>query len=223
MTTITVRVVLALVIGLARSASTQEADVPADTKIQLQRTSCFGTCPVYVVTIDARGTVTYDGEKFVRAVGRQTARIAPASVATLLASAERIHFFDLPNAYRVIRNPDGTETSVSDLPTTIITITVNGRTKRVEDYIGAPASLGELERQIDEAAGTRRWIFLDEETLEALIRSGWSASSEEGATLLRQAIGRDDVAIARALIALGADLDGPPENRTPPLQFVRSG
>ena len=124
--------------------------------IHLQRTSCFGECPIYTVTIDARGTVTYDGDRFVRAVGRQTARIAPSFVATLLASAERIHFFDLRDAYRAIENPDGSVMMVSDLPTTFVTITVNGRTKRVEDDVGAPDGLAQFEREIDEAARTRR-------------------------------------------------------------------
>jgi ankyrin repeat protein len=158
--------------------------------------------------------VTYDGERFVRVIGRQTARIAPSLVARLLASAERIHFFDLLDAYRA---------NVTDLPTTIVTVTVNGRTKRVEDYFGAPDILAPFEREIDEAARTKRWIFLDEETLEALIRSGWSAAGEEGAALLQQAIRRDDIAIARRLIEIGADLNGPRESRLPPLLSARSG
>jgi uncharacterized protein DUF6438/ankyrin repeat protein len=223
MTSMTVRVAFAFVIGLAGSAAAQVVDVPADTLIHMQRTSCFGPCPIYAVTIDARGTVTYEGEKFVRVVGRHTARIAPSLVARLLASAERIRFFELRDVYRVIENPDGSVTSVTDLPTTVVTVTVNGRTKRVEDYVGAPDILAAFEREIDEAARTRRWIFLDEETLETLIGSGWSAASEEGATLLQQAIGRDDVAIARRLIEMGADLDGPSENRLPPLLSARSG
>ena len=219
----TVRVAFALVIGLAGSAAAQVVDVPADTLIHMQRTSCFGPCPIYAVTIDARGTVTFEGEMFVRVVGRQTARIAPSVVARLLASAERIRFFELRDAYRVIENPDGTVMSVTDLPTTVVTITANGRTKRVEDYIGAPDILAPFEREIDEAARTQRWIFLDEDTLEALLRSGWSASGDEGATLLRQAIGRDDVAVARRLIEMGGDLDGPGTNRLPPLLQARSG
>ena len=197
--------------------------VPPDSTIQLER-ACSFQCPNYAVTIDARGAVTYDGKSSVRVVGRQTAQIPPSVVATLLASAERIHFFDMHDAYRVIQNPDGTSVfGGSDLPTTIVTITVDGRTKRVEDYFGAPDALAQLEREIDEAARTRRWIFLDEETLDALRRSGWSASSEEGATLLQQAIRRDDVRIARALIEMGGDLDGPRVNRLPPLLWARSG
>ena len=223
MATMTIRFVFALVIGLAGNAAAQGVDVPADTLIHLQRTSCLGPCPVYTVTIDARGAVTYEGERAVRVVGRQTARIAPSLVARLLAGAERIHFFDLRDVYRVIEYPDGSTSSPSDFPTTIVTITVNGRTKRVEDYVGAPDVLGPFEREIDAAARTRRWIFLDEETLGELAGSGWSASSDEGATLLQEAIRRDDVVIARALIEMGGDLDGPLTNRLPPLLQAHSG
>ena len=62
---------------------------------------------------------------------------------------------------------------------------------------------------------------LDQDALE-LTRSGWLASNEEGATLLQQAIERDDVPIARRLIELGSDLDGPSNNRLQPLLSARS-
>jgi Domain of unknown function (DUF6438)/Ankyrin repeat len=219
----TVPFAFALAVAFAGSVAAQEADVPADTVITLQRTSCFGTCPIYVVSIDASGTVTYEGERFVRVVGRRTAHIDPATVGRLLARAEQIRFSGLRNSYRAIENPDGTTTMVTDLPTTIVTIAVKGRTKRVEDYVGAPDSLTAFEREIDDAAGTKRWVFIDEEALQELIRSGWSGSGDEGATLLQQAIERDDLPIARRLIELGSDLDGPSDNRLPPLLSARSG
>ena len=211
--------VFALTLG--PGAAWQEVNVPADALIQLQRTSCYGPCPIYTLSIDARGQVVYVGEKFVRVAGRQTAKIDPSIVAKLLSRAETIRFFDLRNAYRVIENPDGSTSMVTDLPTTFVTVTANGRTKRVEDYIAAPDALTQFEREIDEAAGTKRWTFLDEPALEDLTRSGWSASSDEGAALLRQAIERDDVAIARRLIRLGADLNGTAKN-LPPLISARS-
>lgn len=101
-------VAFALAIAFAGAASAQEPDVPPDAVISQQRTSCYGPCPICTVTIDASGAVTYEGERFVRVVGRRTAQIDPSSVATLLAPAEQIRFFGLRNAYRVIENPDGT-------------------------------------------------------------------------------------------------------------------
>ena len=38
-----------------------------------------------------------------------------------------------------------------DLPTRFVTVTSEGRTKRVEDYVGAPAGLTQLEREVDAA------------------------------------------------------------------------
>lgn len=222
MSTLALHVVLALAIGVGTAAA-QDVVVPADTMIRLQRTACLGPCPIYTVTIDARGTVTYVGERFVRVVGRRTTRINRAVVAALLVRAERIRFFDLRDAYRVIENPDGTETHVTDLPTQIVTLTVNRQTKRVEDYVGAPDALADFEHAIDEAAGTGRWIFLDEAALEELVCSGWSASGDEGAALLQEAIRRDEPAIARRLIELGSDIDGPRSHRLPPLLLARSG
>ena len=204
-------------------AVAQESDLPPDALIRLERTSCYGPCPIYTVTIDARGRVTYEGGGSVRVVGYRTAEIDTSIVAGLLARAQHIQFFEMRDAYREIQNPDGTVTSVTDLPTKFVSVTVNGRTKKVEDYLAAPDSLAEFEREIDIAANTKRWVFLDEDALEGLARSGWPAASDEGAALLKQAIERDDVAIARRLIELGSDLDGPADNRLPPLLSARSG
>jgi hypothetical protein len=216
--TMMTRIVFALVLTLASGAAAQDADAPADAMIRLERTSCFGACPAYTVTIDANGLVTYDGEKFVRVTGRRTARISRSATAKLLASARRIQFFELQDSYTAL---------VTDLPTTYVTVTVNGRTKRITDYVGAPEALTQFEREIDATANTRRWVFLDAEALEDLSTAGWSATGDEGATWLRQAIDQDDVEIAKRLIALGADLNGPPEYRSaeyrlPPLIGARS-
>jgi hypothetical protein len=136
----------------------QPGSVPDDLVIKLERTRCFGACPVYTVSIDAKGNVIYEGIRFVQVQGRVTDRIPVSRVAALVATADRIGFFELADQYRTKKHPDGSETIVTDLPTTFVTVTSGGRTKRIEDYYGGPDSLKELERQIDDAAGTKRWI-----------------------------------------------------------------
>jgi hypothetical protein len=81
--------------------------------------------------------------------GRQTDRVPASRVAALVETVDRIRFFDLDDKYRQL---------ITDLPTTFVTVTRDGRTKRIEDYFGAPKSLTDLERQIDVAAQTARWI-----------------------------------------------------------------
>jgi hypothetical protein len=153
---------LAWIVGLAlieltslTASYTVAQAVPEDFVIKLERTSCFGRCPVYSVSIDARGNVTYDGTEFVRVVGRQADRIPVSRVAFLAETVDRMRFFELDDRYRQL---------VMDLPTTFVTVIRGGRFKRIEDYFGAPKSLKDLERQIDDTAGTARWVGGDEAT-----------------------------------------------------------
>ena len=94
--------ILVVVATATTAAPIAAQDLPEDFVIKLERTSCFGECPVYSVSIDASGNVAYEGTKFVRVEGRQRDRIPTSRVAALLATAERIGFFDLRDQYRTI-------------------------------------------------------------------------------------------------------------------------
>ena len=60
------------ILAIATSALAQ--DLPEDFLITLERTwlHCGGECPAYTVSIDAQGSVTYDGKMYVRVVGPAT-------------------------------------------------------------------------------------------------------------------------------------------------------
>ncbi len=194
-----------LVVGLAAAAQTPV--VPEDTVIRLERTACLGTCPVYSVEIDATGAIRYEGSSHVRVTGLQTARLGRSAVSRLTAMIEQIEFFALQDMY---------EGGVTDGPTTFVTVTMNGQTKRIRDYLNAPAALTQLEREIDLVARTKRWIFFDDDTLDALVTSGWSAASDEGTQFLLDAVDRDDLPIARRLLDLGTRPIAPPDARLRP-------
>jgi hypothetical protein len=128
----------------AAGTAPQTPAVPEDVTITLERTACFGTCPVYTVTIDAQGNVVYTGTRFVRVIGQKTGRAPVARVAAILKLAETIRFFDLNDRYLEIRHPDGSMSTVTDLPTTFVAITQAGSSNRIEDYVGAPEGLKDL-------------------------------------------------------------------------------
>ena len=144
-------------LGAAAQARAPQG-VPDDFVIRIERTPCYLQCPVYSVSIDAHGDVTYEGARFVRVKGRQVDRVLVSRVAELYQASQRIGFFDLRDQYRMVRAADGSEAVVMDLPGTIVTVTAGGRTKRIEDYFGAPGSLKEFERHVDEIARTNRWV-----------------------------------------------------------------
>ena len=125
-------------------------------QITLQRTACFGFCPDYTVTIDEAGEVRYEGRRFVSAVGVRDAVIPREDVQRLLARFDEIGFERLRDESRA---------QITDLPSTIVTLTRNGRTKRVVDYggtsVGMPESVRGLQAEIDRVAGTARWVLRD--------------------------------------------------------------
>jgi hypothetical protein len=126
--------------------------------ITLERTVCFGPCPVYSITIHGDGVVDYEGIEYVKVKGRQSYTIPKKSVRELVDEFYRINYFSLDKEYVSIKNPDGTETTVTDLPSCDTSITIGGKTKGVHDYVGGPKSLEQLERKIDQVGGVAKYV-----------------------------------------------------------------
>ena len=120
-----------------------------DVVITLERTRCFGTCPVYRLTIYGDGKVVYQGEDFVKVKGTQTAHMVREKVEGLVNEFDKVRFFSLQDRYTG---------SVTDLPTTITSITIHGKTKTVRNYFGAPKELIALEEKIDETTHSKQWV-----------------------------------------------------------------
>jgi hypothetical protein len=122
----------------------------ANAVIMLERTTCFGTCPAYTLTIHGDGRVEYDGKSYVKITGSQGSTISPDLVKDLVDAFYKIDYFSLQDEYRE---------NVTDLPTTITSIAIDGKTKKVLDYgTIAPQGLKDLEKKIDQVAGTDTWV-----------------------------------------------------------------
>ncbi len=127
------------------------------TKITLERTPCFGTCPVYELTVHRSGRVEFEGKEHVRQKGSHQGRISPGDFDRLVKKIGEINFFGLNDRYDGKR-PDGSGVTVTDLPTRRTRVTRGDRTKTVENYFRGPPGLKELEDLIDQLARSARWI-----------------------------------------------------------------
>ncbi len=129
--------------------------------ITLVRGPCFGTCPIYKVTVASDGSVTFEGFNFVKTKGRATARIKPEDFQKLVKEFEQIKYFSLDDKYE-----PGTPTcgpTATDMPYNRSSIQLKGKLKSVSHYQGCFGSevvkaLFALDRKIDEVAGTDKWI-----------------------------------------------------------------
>jgi hypothetical protein len=126
--------------------------------VTLERTACFGGCPVYRIAVSREGLVTYQGTANVRRVGTATAQIPGDSIQALLNELEQAGYFTFANRYAV--SEPTCRRYTTDSPTTISSATFKGRTKRIEhDYGcgGVPGALRVMEDRIDEVLGSDQW------------------------------------------------------------------
>ncbi|MGH7526774.1 MAG: DUF6438 domain-containing protein [Gemmatimonadales bacterium] len=149
--------------GPATGADPSPAAAPApanddDPVITLERTPCFGSCPVYQVSIARSGLIRWEGKNHVAQPGPASAQIPSERVDSLVNELRAGGYFDF--AERYVLDAPACGQYATDSPTVITSVTLEGGSKRIQhDYgcSGAPPELGRLERRIDEVAGVARW------------------------------------------------------------------
>jgi hypothetical protein len=126
-------------------------------KITLQRTPCYGPCPVYRVTVFGTGEVEYFGEAHVAKAGAHRWRISRRRLDRLAEAFERARYFCLEDGY--------TSREFTDAPGCLTSIEYeDGRFKSIDHYHGdptAPDALTELEDEIDRIVGVERYTEPD--------------------------------------------------------------
>lgn len=139
-----------------------------DVVIRLERGPCFGSCPVYSVTVLGDGSVTFIGKRFVASPGVHKAQLEEADYRRLVDAVDELGILKLDGDYSV---------HVTDMPTAFVTVVMPAGAMRIRHYgsgcappagagsaagaratDNAPAALCRFERMIDEIAGTARWV-----------------------------------------------------------------
>lgn len=117
--------------------------------VQLERTTCFGTCPAYTVTFHRDGKAVYEGREYAERKGRYVASVHPRSFGRLCCFIELMHFEKLDTDYM---------TPATDLSSTHVTVDSGTHSKTVTDYgVAAPVELWALEELIDSIAEKTEW------------------------------------------------------------------
>ena len=114
----------------------------------IKKTACYGSCPVYEMTIYSNLTVEFVGERFVDKIGKYTSRITQQNLQDIKESFSRNKFFDFEDEY---------SSFVSDLPTTFVYFSDGGKTKTVMDYTNAPEGLKNIEKLLEGFVDSLIW------------------------------------------------------------------
>jgi hypothetical protein len=155
-------------VALALGACTVRADGNADkpmthASVTLQRTTCFGNCPGYTVTLGPSGGVSFVGQAHVQTKQAQ-GHATPAQADAIMDAVKRSGLHEMQDSYT--SGNDGCEMIMSDQPGVKITVSDADGSKTVDFYSGCEGAaadavkpkLEQLAKTIDEQLGTARWI-----------------------------------------------------------------
>jgi ankyrin repeat protein len=169
--------------------------------ISLQRSGCYGTCPSYGVWISSHG-ISFDGRHFVVASGKHRSPINAEKVRTLAQMILAADFYSMDDCYCA---------GVTDNPTYQLSISIDGREKRVQDYVGAwvgmPAVIEELEDEVDRVSESARWVSGADGLVEALKGEGFDFHSPDAQLILKRAAFHKEATTVRELIRAGVPIE----------------
>lgn len=117
----------------------------------IERTFCFGNCPVYKMKIYESGQIEFDGTRHVDIIGKYTTDISESQMNALLEKANSIEFFEMEDTYD--------DEMVTDLPsTTISVLDEDGNLKTVMFRYNFPKRLNGLAEMFDNLIKSERWV-----------------------------------------------------------------
>lgn len=116
--------------------------------IELEKTSCMGTCPVYTLQIMDNGIVLLNAKENLDMIGSYKSRLTKTELISLVNEFDESNFFDFKDSYMSM---------MKDLPTSFISYTKDESTKRIKAYHNIPKNLGALIRKVDQLTKALEW------------------------------------------------------------------
>jgi TonB family protein len=193
-----------------------ETQPPASTGaqdfVEVFRSACYGSCPVYTVRVSANGNVLWNGRMFVNARGEHRATIKAEDARALVERFRTAQFWSLCDSYT---------RSITDSSTIETHVEIGGQRKTVSNYAdSAPAWVADLEDAIDDAANTHRWRHGDPKTESLTHIFNDAYMPKPGVTPLMRAAEHGNVDNMRVLLKQGARVSDTDASGWTPLMYA---
>lgn len=150
--------ILSLLFGMhsCKTTKVNAQGAKGDVILSLERTPCFGRCPVYVIKIYEDGLLLYQGKRNVADTGCHYRKISKQELASLKQAFSNVGFFEMADSY-----PESERAPV-DLPSCIIFFKSGNQEKTITDHHWkTPEKLALLERKIDSLTTSKFSQFCD--------------------------------------------------------------
>ncbi len=108
-------------------------NVPDGFHLQIKKTACMGTCPVFNMEISGDGMVQYQGKVHVALIGSYSKQLPAEKMIALVEVMKSSKFWDYEALYD--------KANVTDLPMSLLSCTLEDRSHTVKSRAGGPAEL----------------------------------------------------------------------------------
>ena len=125
--------------------------MPDSLFASIERTPCYGKCPVYGAYVYKSGYATWNGRMNTEKVGEFTTRISKEDMAKIADKARSIDYVNLKSEY----NSD-----VTDLPSVYTQLSLDGKKKAIKSRHNVPIGLREYEKFLDEILSAQKWTLV---------------------------------------------------------------
>lgn len=123
--------------------------VNADSLVaSIERTACYGQCPMYKFSVFNSGYTTYEGKRFVDNIGKFDSRVEEGVVRQIREKATAVNYFSFKDEY---------PKKASDFPAVKTSVVLDGKRKDIMDGSGAPLVLKEFEAYLDSIKDAVEW------------------------------------------------------------------
>lgn len=119
----------------AEKCETNTGAYSSDTYVEMKKSGCYGSCPMYTIRIDGAGQATYKGERFVEKIGGHVKKFTDRQTGGLMQAFDNADFWSFKDEYLG---------DITDLPYTYLTFSHKGKTKKITLYYNVPEKLTAL-------------------------------------------------------------------------------
>jgi hypothetical protein len=123
---------LAFVLFTAGKCSKDKYEYTESTYVEMATTGCFGTCPVYLFSMKGNGMATFNGKMNIKPEGEHSRTFPADTTNAVFNRLLEADLYQYENEY---------SDDVTDLPTTYLTFSHEGKKKKIKMYYGVPKDL----------------------------------------------------------------------------------
>jgi hypothetical protein len=126
-------------------------DINTNLVAKINRTPCYGKCPVFTIELYNNGLVKYNGVAFVEKKGSFTAKANQEFMKQIQDKALSIKYLSLENKYPIA------PITIADLPITTTYIRIGDAGKQIIDNFDAPRELIDFENWLEQEFDKLVW------------------------------------------------------------------